>query len=69
MGRGLGDWDVGRVGWDVGTWGRGDVGTWGRGDVGTWGRGDVGTWGGAIEDFRNENLTRVARVDLYGLET
>ena len=24
------------MGWDVGTWGRGDVGTWGRG---TWGRG------------------------------
>ena len=46
------------MGWDVGTWGRGDVGTW-----------DVGTGGGAIEDFRNENLTRVARVDLYGLET
>ena len=63
LGRGTRVWDVGRVGWDVGTWGRGDVG---RGDVGTW---DVGTWGGAIEDFRNENLTRVARVDLYGLET
>ena len=49
MGRGLGDWDAGRVfgTWDAwagtrgrGTWGRGDVGTWGRGDVGTWGRGD-----------------------------
>ena len=68
LGRGTRVWDVGRVGWDVGTWGRGDVGTWGRGtwDVGTR---DVGTWGGAIEDFRNENLTRVARVDLYGLET
>ena len=65
MGRGLGDWDVGRVfrTWDA--W----AGTWGRGDVGTWGRGDVGTWGCANEDFRNENLTRVARVDLYGLET
>ena len=56
----------------TGTWGLGrgtrvwDVGTWGRGDVGTW---DVGTWGCANEDFRNENLTRVARVDLYGLET
>ena len=73
MGRGLGDWDVGRVfgTWNVwaGTRGRGDVGTWdawagtwGRGDVGTWGRGDVGTWGSANEDFRNENLTRVARV-------
>ena len=60
MGRGLGDWDVGRV---FGTWDAW-AGTWGRGDVGTW---DVGTWGGAIEDFRNENLTRVARVDLYGL--
>ena len=49
VGRGLGDWDVGRVfgTWDAwaGTWGRGDVGTWGRGDVGTWGRGDVGTRG------------------------
>ena len=45
LGRGTRVWDVGRVGWDVGTWGRGDVGTWGRGDVGTWGRGDVGTWG------------------------
>ena len=68
---GTGTWGLGRgtrgLGrGDVGTWGRGDVGTWGRGDVGTWGR---GTWGGAIEDFRNENLTRVARVDLYGLET
>ena len=39
LGRGTRVWDVGRVGWDVGTWGRGDVGTWGRG---TWGR---GTWG------------------------
>ena len=78
MGRGLGDWDVGRVfgtwvAW-AGTWGRGDVVTWGRGDVGTWGRGDVGrgdvgTWGCANKVFRNENLTRVARVDLYGLVT
>ena len=33
LGRGTCVWDVGRVGWDVGTWGRGDVGTWGRGDV------------------------------------
>ena len=57
MGRGLGDWDVGRV---FGTWD-----AW----AGTWGRGDVGTLGCANEDFRNENLTRVARVDLYGLET
>ena len=73
LGRGTRVWDVGRVGWDVGTWGCGDVGRGdvGRGDVGRGdvGRGDVGTWGGAIEDFRNENLTRVARVDLYGLET
>ena len=45
LGRGTRVWDVGRVGWDVGTWGRGDAGTRGRGDVGTWGRGDVGTWG------------------------
>ena len=26
LGRGTRVWDVGRVGWDVGTWGRGDVG-------------------------------------------
>ena len=40
LGRGTRVWDVGRVGWDVGTWGRG---TWGRGDVGrgTWGRGEA----------------------------
>ena len=67
MGQGRGDWHVGTGTWDA-CLGRGTRGL-GRGDVGTWGRGDVGTWGGANEDFRNENLTRVARVDLYGLET
>ena len=52
MGRGLGDWDVGR---GTCVWrgtpglGCGDVGTWERGDVGTWGRGD-GTWGCANKD-------------------
>ena len=50
LGRGTRVWDVGRVGWDVGTWGRGDLGTWGRGDVGTWGRGtwDVGRGDGDV---------------------
>ena len=39
LGRGTRVWDVGRVGWDVGTWGRGDVGT--------------GTWGCANEEIYN----------------
>ena len=47
LGRGTRVWDVGRVGWDSGTWGRGDMGTWGLRDVGTrtwgWGRGDAQT--------------------------
>ena len=38
LGRGTRVWDVGRVGWDSGTW---DVRTWGCGDVGTW---DSGMW-------------------------
>lgn len=48
VGGGLGDWDVGRATWNLGTWGLGDRGTQGCGDLGTcwdsrtW---DVGTGG------------------------
>ncbi|KAL9963198.1 hypothetical protein ACROYT_G032376 [Oculina patagonica] len=59
LGRGTRVWDVGRVGWDSGTW---DVGTWGRGDAGTWGREDSGTWGrGRIKKGQNYIFPRVAK--------
>ena len=69
MGRGLGDWDAGRVfgTWDAwaGTRGRGDVGTWGRGDVGTWGRGDVGTWDSGTWWFVNRIIFLWRKMTLF----